>query len=397
MNKELSELLSLFKQRKYSKAEKKCLNLIKKINPNYEIFNIYAVILFELNKYDEAIKYWKKTIDLKSDYYFGHNNLGNVFLKKNEFKEALDCYDKAIKIKPDYYEAHYNKGNVLTKIKDFKNAIKSFDKSIEIKSDYVPALKARNKFYIKENKLNKALSMLEKLIIYESDNADLYVQKANVLLEMKKYEDAIKYYETAYKIDPSNPFLMGNIIDTKTIICDWKNFNHEIKKLEDKILNKEKITTPFTATTLFDSPKVLLESAKTYESHFKRNKDINLDYRRTDKKKIKLGFYSADFRTHAMGNLMVQMFEMHDKSLFELHGFYFGPPLNEKDLLQKRIIKCFDSFHNIEELDDEDVLILSKKIEIDIAIDCMCHTGKSRFQLFLKKIAPIQINFLGSF
>ena len=81
MNKELSELLSLFKQRKYSKAEKKCLNLIKKINPNYEIFNIYAVILFELNKYDEAIKYWKKTIDLKSDYYFGHNNLGNVFLK----------------------------------------------------------------------------------------------------------------------------------------------------------------------------------------------------------------------------------------------------------------------------------------------------------------------------
>ena len=25
----------------------------------------------------------------------------------------------------------------------------------------------------------------------------------------------------------------------------------------------------------------------------------------------------------------------------------------------------------------------------------MCHTGKSRFQLFVKKIAPIQINFLG--
>ena len=36
-----------------------------------------------------------------------------------------------------------------------------------------------------------------------------------------------------------------------------------------------------------------------------------------------------------------------------------------------------------------------EKIEIDIAIDCMCHTGKSRFQLFVKKIAPIQINFLG--
>ena len=39
---------------------------------------------------------------------------------------------------------------------------------------------------------------------------------------------------------------------------------------------------------------------------------------------------------------------------------------------------------------------MSKKIEIDIAIDLMCHTGnRNRFGIFLKKLAPIQINFLG--
>ena len=62
MSKELSELLGLFKEKKYSLAEKKCKNLIKKIKPNYEVFNIYAVILFELKKYDDAIKYWKRQI-----------------------------------------------------------------------------------------------------------------------------------------------------------------------------------------------------------------------------------------------------------------------------------------------------------------------------------------------
>ena len=395
MSKELSELLSLFKNREYLIAEKKCFNLIKKIKPNYEIFNIYAVILFELNKYDEAIKYWKKTTELNPQYHFGYNNLGNVFLKKKNFKVALDCYDKAIKVKPDYYEAHYNKGHVFTEIKDFKNAVKSFDKVIEIKDDYIPALKARNKFHIKENKLSKALNLLEKLIIYEPDNDNLYVQKAEVLLEMKKYEEAIEYYEMAYKMNPTNQLLIGNIIDVKMRICDWKNFNHEIKRLEDNILNKKKTIQPFTASTLFDSPKLLFEISKIYQPNFKRDKNVVSKNHHVDKKKIKLGFYSADFRTHAMGELMVQMLESHNKLLFELHGFYFGPPLNEKDLLQKRIIKCFDSFHKINELNDEDVLNLSKKIQIDIAIDCMCHTGKSRFQLFVKKIAPIQINFLG--
>ena len=140
-------------------------------------------------------------------------------------------------------------------------------------------------------------------------------------------------------------------------------FQLQIKRLEENILNKKKTIQPFTATTLFDSPKLLFEASNIYQSNFKRDKNIVSDNYHVDKKKIKLGFYSADFRTHAMGELMVQMLESHNKSLFELHGFYFGPPLNEKDLLQKRIIKCFDSFHKINELNDEDVLNLSKKLK----------------------------------
>ena len=98
MSKELSELLSLFKKQKYSIAEKKCLNLIKKIKPNYEIFNIYAVILFELNKYDEAIKYWKKATELNPQYHFGYNNLGNVFLKKKILKRLWIVTIKQLKL-----------------------------------------------------------------------------------------------------------------------------------------------------------------------------------------------------------------------------------------------------------------------------------------------------------
>ena len=96
-----------------------------------------------------------------------------------------------------------------------------------------------------------------------------------------------------------------------------------------------------------------------------------------------------------MGHLMVQMLELHDKSLFELFGFYFGPPLNDKDFLQKRILKCFDGFHDINNQNDKSVAELTKKIGIDIAIDLMCHTGnRNRFGIFQKN-SPIQINFLG--
>ena len=396
MSKELKDLLSLFKEKKYSLAEKKCSKLIKKIKPNYEIFNIYAVILYELKKYDEAIINWKKTIELNPQYHFGYNNLGNIFLKRDQFKEALDCYEKAIRIKSNYYEAHHNKGNVLAKMDDTLNAIESFSKAIEIKNDYVPALKARNSFYIKEKKHRLALQELDKLIIYEPNNVELFVQKADILTEIGKHKESIEYYQTAYEMDPNHQFLLGDMIHAKTKICDWKHIDDQIKELEIRILNKKKASTPFTATTLFDSPNLLLKVANIWESGFQIKKKVISKNTNANKKKIKLGFYSADFRTHAMGHLLVRMFELHDKSLFELHGFYFGPPLDEKDLLQKRIIKCFDGFHDISKLNDESIFNLSKKIEIDIAVDLMCYTGnRNRFAIFLKKLAPIQINFLG--
>ena len=113
-------------------------------------------------------------------------------------------------------------------------------------------------------------------------------------------------------------------------------------------------------------------------------------------KKIKIGYYSADFRTHAVGHLLVGTLELHNKSKFEIFGFYFGGKLNEKDKLQKRIIDSFDKFINVSHMSNLEISKLSKDLNIDIAVDLMVHTGAiNRFGIFVNRAAPIQVNFLG--
>ena len=119
MSKEISEIINLIKLKKLIEAEKKCSILIKKIKENFEILNIYAIILFKLEKYDQAIEQWQKVTELNPKYFYGFNNLGNVFLVKKDFEKALKNYNKAIDLSPNYYEAIYNKGNVYLKLKDF--------------------------------------------------------------------------------------------------------------------------------------------------------------------------------------------------------------------------------------------------------------------------------------
>ena len=180
MEKNLKELLRLYKSKNFLDAEKKCQEILKKIKPNFEIYNIYAVILYELNKFDEAINNWKKAIEINSDYFFGFNNLGNAYLKLNEIKKAIENYDKAIKIKSDYFEAYHNRGNAYFRINNFEKALKNYSSALQIKQDYLPSINSRNEIDKQQDNYDRALFELDKLLIYEPNNINAFVDKADI-------------------------------------------------------------------------------------------------------------------------------------------------------------------------------------------------------------------------
>ena len=377
-------------------AEKKCSLLISKVNPNYDLHNIYAVILFQLKRYDDAISQWQKAIKLKPDYHFGYNNLGNAFLLKNDLNQALLNYEEAIKINPNYFEAIYNKANIFLKLKDFSNALKYYDKVLSLKNDYFSAHQGKAIVYKKIEKFDEAINQWEKVISLTPDNENAYVQKGDILFDKNMLKDALNDYEKAYSINPNKPFLLGSIIYTKTRMCEWEGLDKIITEFKSKIEKNTKVSPPYTALTIFDDPSIHLKISKIWSDEHKKIDDNKIKKIEKKNKKIKVGYFSADFRTHAMGHLMVKMLELHNREDFEIYGFYFGPKIKESDFLAKRIKNSFDKFFDITLKDDLEVANLSKELDLDIAIDFMCFTGnQNRFGIFTQRCAPIQINFLG--
>ena len=377
-------------------AEKKCSLLISKVNPNYDLHNIYAVILFQLKRYDDAISQWQKAIKLKPDYHFGYNNLGNAFLLKNDLNQALLNYEEAIKINPNYFEAIYNKANIFLKLKDFSNALRYYDKVLSLKHDYISAHQGKAIVYKKIEKFDEAINQWEKVISLNPDNENAYVQKGDILFDKNMLKDALNDYEKAYSINPNKPFLLGSIIYTKTRMCEWEGLDKIIAEFKSKIEKNTKVSPPYTALTIFDDPSIHLKISKIWSDEHKKIDDNKIKKIEKKNKKIKVGYFSADFRTHAMGHLMVKMLELHNREDFEIYGFYFGPKIKESDFLAKRIKNSFDKFFDITLKDDLEVANLSKELGLDIAIDFMCFTGNhNRFGIFTQRCAPIQINFLG--
>ena len=110
-------------------------------------------------------------------------------------------------------------------------------------------------------------------------------------------------------------------------------------------------------------------------------------------KKIRIGYYSADFRAHAMSYLLVNLFEQHDKSKFELIAFSFGSGKNDE--IKNRVSNSFDKFIDVNLKSDKEIFQLSRDLKIDIAVDLMGFTQNNRFNIFVQRCAPIQVNYLG--
>ena len=108
---------------------------------------------------------------------------------------------------------------------------------------------------------------------------------------------------------------------------------------------------------------------------------------RSRSKRIRLGYFSADYYNHATAHLAAGMFESHDRARFEVAAFSFGPDKN--DAMRERLAAGFDRFVEVRAKSDREIVEISRDMQIDIAIDLKGFTQDSRTRIFADRVAPI--------
>jgi predicted O-linked N-acetylglucosamine transferase (SPINDLY family) len=109
--------------------------------------------------------------------------------------------------------------------------------------------------------------------------------------------------------------------------------------------------------------------------------------------RIRLGYLSSDFCSHALGYLIVELFEQHNRAKFEVFGYCSSP--DDGSDLRTRVIRSFDHFKIIKHLPDEQAAQMIRDDEIDILIDLNGLTTGQRLQILRSKPAPVQVTYLG--
>ena len=106
-----------------------------------------------------------------------------------------------------------------------------------------------------------------------------------------------------------------------------------------------------------------------------------------------IGYFSPDFRRHPVASLTVELFESHDRSRFEVTAFSYGP--DTQDDMRKRLQSAFERFIDVRDRSDQEIALLARRMELDIAVDLGGFTEDCRPGILALRAAPIQIGYLG--
>ena len=390
----LVDALALHQQGQLSHAEVIYRQVLKLEPRNADALHLLGVIFKQRGDYQNSINIIGQAIEVNPRVASYYSNLGLALQGLKQVGAAIESYDKAINLSLDYAEAYSNRGNALQELQKYDEAINSYDKAISLKPNYFEAHSNRGNALKELKQLDAALASYDKAIDLCPEYAEAYANRGNVLKELKQFDAAVGNYDKAIRLKPDLPYLLGMRQYARMAVGNWQKFDSTILELRQKIHLKEKISPCLPALALPIMPTEMQKVAQVWsKDNYPFDPSLGLIVKSARENRIRIGYYSADFVDHPVSILTVGLFELHDKSKFELVAFSYGP--ESHDGLRGRIKTAFDQFIDAQSMSNKEIAVLSRKLEIDIAIDLGGHTEGGRTGIFAYRAAPIQLSYIG--
>ncbi|MFH1421426.1 MAG: tetratricopeptide repeat protein [Planctomycetota bacterium] len=190
------------------KAEKKLLDEILKLNPNFaEAYNDLGIIKRLAGDTDGAIAYYEKAIQLNPKFAEAYYNRGLAFFENGEIDKAVADFSKAIECNPEFILPYKCRGAIYERKKEFVKAIADFTKIIELDPNNAEAYSDRGLVLCKNGNIDEAIENFNKAIKLNPNLAPAYVNRGTAFSMKCNYKKGIIDFNKAIEFDQSDPLL----------------------------------------------------------------------------------------------------------------------------------------------------------------------------------------------
>ncbi len=346
--------------------------LALELNPQlHEMNKVAADCLMRLRRWEEAEKFYRIYVEHFPQDGEAFNNLAFTLEHLKNWEEAKELYKKAFELQPDSYEIGLNYGNILMFFKMYGDASVAYRKALEIKPQFIPT----------------------------------YFQLIQSLMYQFQLDRAYFYVKTLETVPGYDKNRMRSLAD-RVSECIF-DFTEDQEEQGAKFANFDHIPI-FTYASMFmnyfkyakdDESTIRLSNLARVHGDYLIQAADEMEVKNSLKpvprphKKIRLGLLSSDLRSHVVSKFILPMLTNYNKDIFEVRCY--SPQKQIEDKIQRQIRNSVDEFHYVEHLYNNELADMIIGDDNDIVIDLNGFTADSRLQIMGKRLAPVQMEWIG--
>ena len=296
-------------------------------------------------------------------------NWGTVLGEMRRHSEAEAVYLRALALNPDFAQAKLNLGHQL----------EHQGKTAEALAQWQAVYDAGELMAIGAEPVDLRLHAL--------NNA------ARLLEAERRLDESEALMKRSLLLKPEQGDVQQHYVHIRQKQCEWPIY----QPIGDVTHNQLLVNTSLLATlSATDDPAIQLMVAQRFvnERVVKyKGKPFHQLHARPAGEKIRVGYLSGDLRMHAVGLLTPELFELHDRSRFEVHALCWS---KEDGTAQRaRILKAMDRVMPLGGVEDQQAARQIAEAGIDVLVDLQGLTSGARPNILAYRPAPVQVGYLG--
>ncbi len=244
----------------------------------------------------------------------------------------------------------------------------------------------------------EGVDALMKALALKIDDADTHLQLGFALETLQMPGEAAECFRTVVALRPDDLIGLAYLAHGERRGVRWENAEANNADLLRALRAKpddteDEFGVPFALVGQPHHPSDMLKAARLSTRYLTRRAVAMPPRQARARKKLRIGYLSADFHSHATVALMVEVLESRDRERFEVLLFSHGR--KDDSPMRRRVEQACDRFIEVGELDLAGIARRVRAEEVDILVDLKGHTADSRSAALAFRPAPVQVAWLG--
>lgn len=390
----LNHAKALHRQGRLAEAEQLYHQLLARFPDSTDILHLLGLIEVDSGREDAGFAKLTEAARRSPQNPHYHSGLGIRLLLRRRAAEAEACLREAIRLRPQDPTYHYNLGHSLLTQGRHAEAAAGLRASLRLHPDNPDAELQLGVALHASGRRVEACAWYREVLTRRPGNLGIATNLGAFLQEDGDLDGAADCFRQAIRANPTHPVPLNNLAVIHKDLGEAGEAVRRLKRCLELDPASASVRSNLILTMHYDpatsEADLRTEHVRWNERFVPKQQAAHIN-KAEPRRRLRIGFVSADFRDHVVGRALLPSFRRHDRGEFEIYGYSAAPA----DAFGRAFQEAAAGWREIGGIPPAEVAAMIRRDQIDILIDVALHTSDNRLEVFALKPAPVQASWLG--